>query len=89
MTAAGARERRIGYQRDAPNQEEMQMTTATQAGQAALQGWRKKVADTVAEPVAGRTGMDEEQVRALVGTLFFALSVLYVVKTLRGVARER
>lgn len=64
------------------------MTSATQAGQAALQGWRAKVADGVAEPVAKRSPLSEDQVRAAVGALFFVLSVLYVAKTISALVRE-
>ena len=60
------------------------MATARQVGQAGLQGWRAKVADAVAGPIAGRTPLDEDQARALLGGLFFALSVMYVVKTIRA-----
>jgi hypothetical protein len=62
------------------------MATATQIGQAGLMGWREKVADGVAEPVATRTPLAEEQVRALLGIAFFALSAMYVVKTVRQMA---
>ena len=62
------------------------MATATQVGQAGLQGWREKVADGVAGPLSDRTPFDEDQVRALVGSVFFVLSVMYVVKTLRAAA---
>ena len=64
------------------------MATATQMGQAGLQGWREKVADGVAEPVAARLNLKEEHVRALVGGAFFVLSVIYVAKTLAVAARE-
>ena len=64
------------------------MPTATTLGQAGLQGWREKVADGVAEPVARRVPLEPEQVRALLGALFFVLSVLYVAKTLSAAARE-
>ena len=62
------------------------MGAATQVGQAGLQGWREKVADGVAEPVSKRTPLDEDQVRALIGGVFFVLSVMYVVKTVRAAA---
>jgi hypothetical protein len=62
------------------------MPTATGVGQAGLQGWREKVADGVAGPVSKRTPLDEEQVRALIGAVFFVLSVLYVVKTVQAAA---
>lgn len=64
------------------------MATVTRVGTAGLQGWRRKVGDAVAEPVAQRTPLGAEQVRAAVGALFFVLSVLYVVKTLTVASRE-
>jgi len=64
------------------------MPPATRIGKAGLQGWRAKVADAVAAPVARRTSLDADQVRAALGALFFALSVLYLVKTVSAVARE-
>ena len=62
------------------------MATATRVGQAGLQGWREKVADGIAGPLSNRTPLGEDQVRALIGSIFFVLSVMYVVKTLRSVA---
>ena len=64
------------------------MASATQIATAGLQGWRRKVGDAVAEPVAQRTPLGGDQVRALVGALFFALSVMYVVKTVSTASRE-
>jgi hypothetical protein len=46
------------------------------------------VADGIAEPVARRAPLDSEQVRALLGAVFFVLSVVYVVKTLTAATRE-
>ena len=56
-------------------------------GKAGLQGWRAKVADTVATPVARRSRLTDDQVRAVVGGAFFVLSVVYVVQTLRELQR--
>ena len=64
------------------------MTGATEAGQAGLQGWRAKVADGLAEPVAKRTRLTEDQVRALIGAGFFLLAVIYVGNTIRELARQ-
>ena len=64
------------------------MPTATQLGQTGLQGWREKVADGIAEPVAERVPLSAEQVRAALGALFFVLSVIYVVKTVSAATRE-
>ncbi|MGZ8634623.1 MAG: hypothetical protein ACXWZZ_12340 [Solirubrobacteraceae bacterium] len=64
------------------------MTTATEAGQAGLQGWRAKLADGIAEPVADRTGLSEAQVRAVIGAAFFALALLYVANTVRALAQQ-
>jgi hypothetical protein len=55
----------------------------TAAGKAGLVGWRAKVADTVAEPVSRRAPVSDEQVRALLGALFFGLSLVYVIGTIR------
>jgi hypothetical protein len=57
--------------------------TATDLGQTALVGWREKVANGVAYPMAERTSLEEERVRAIIGALFFALSVYYVASTVR------
>jgi hypothetical protein len=62
---------------------------AKTVGQAGLQGWRAKVADAVAGPVARRSGFSDDQVRAAVGALFLALSVLYVVNAVRQLAGAR
>jgi hypothetical protein len=51
-------------------------------GHAALVGWRKRVADITAPPVAKRGPVSEDQVRAIVGGLLFALSAYYVVSTI-------
>ena len=64
------------------------MPTATQLGQTGLQGWREKVADGIAEPVAQRVPLNAEQVRATLGALFFVLSVIYIVQTVRAATRE-
>ena len=56
---------------------------ATDLGQTALVGWREKTASTIAGPVSERTGMGEKELRALIGAVFFALSVYYVVGTMR------
>jgi hypothetical protein len=64
------------------------MTSATQLGQAGLQGWREKVADRISRPVADRAPLEEEQVRAVIGAAFFVLAVLYVVRTISEVMRR-
>ncbi|SFF93378.1 hypothetical protein SAMN05216574_13416 [Blastococcus tunisiensis] len=58
-------------------------------GKAGLQGWREKVADAVAEPVARRAGVADDQVRAVIGALFLVLSVMYVVNAVRQLAGAR
>jgi hypothetical protein len=65
------------------------MATATRAGQAGLQGWRGKVADGVAEPVSNRTPLSEEQVRALIGGVFFVLALIYVAKTVTQLIQQQ
>ena len=62
---------------------------AITVGKAGLQGWRGKVADAVAAPVARCSGLSDDQVRAAVGALFLVLSVLYVVNALKQLAGAR
>jgi hypothetical protein len=64
------------------------MASATQLGQAGLQGWREKVADGVAQPVSKRTPLSEEQIRAIIGVTFFVLSVLYLVNAVRELVKQ-
>ena len=65
------------------------MSTATQAGQAGLMGWREKLADGVAEPVSDRTPLSEDQVRALIGGLFFVLAAIYVARTVAALVQQQ
>ncbi len=58
-------------------------------GQAGLAGWRAKVGNTVAGPVANHSPLSAGQVQASVGALFFVLSLVYVVGTVRRVLRRR
>ena len=62
---------------------------AKTVGQAGLQGWRAKVADVVAAPVARRSGLSDDQVRAAVGALFLVLSIVYVGNAVRQLAGRR
>lgn len=58
-------------------------------GQAGLRGWRASVADVVATPVAKRSGFNEDQIRAVIGGVFLALSLLYVMKAAKELISER
>jgi hypothetical protein len=62
---------------------------AITVGKAGLQGWRAKVADAVAAPVARRSPLSDDQVRAAVGGLFLVLSVLYVANAVKQLAGVR
>jgi hypothetical protein len=46
-----------------------------------LQGWRKRVADTAAPPLAGVTPLESEDLRALIGLAFVALAGWYLGTT--------
>jgi hypothetical protein len=61
---------------------------AVRLGKQGLVGWREKVADGLAGPLSSRSPLSEDQVRALIGAAFFALSVYYVVDTVRRAAAE-
>ena len=49
---------------------------ATELAQTGLVGWREKVAAGVAGPISERTPLADEQVRAVIGGVFFALPLL-------------
>ena len=61
--------------------------TTEQLGHAGLAGWRGVVADKVATPVAKKAPASEDQVRAVVGAAFFALSLYYVISTIAKMAK--
>jgi hypothetical protein len=62
--------------------------TLTALGTVGLRGWRTKVADTLAPPIAGRLPVSEDQVRAAIGALFLALAVKYVVEAVADLSRR-
>ena len=64
------------------------MASVAQVGHAGLQGWREKVADGVAGPVAKRTPLREDNVRAIIGATFLVLSVIYLVNAIRELAQS-
>lgn len=82
------RAERCGKTHPMMRREQSTLTTATQAGQAGLQGWRAKVADGIAKPVANHTKLNEDQVRAVVGAAFFILAVIYVANAVRALAEQ-
>ena len=51
-------------------------------------GWRKKVADGVAVPLAKRTPLSADLVRAGLGLVFVGLSVYYLLGTARRLRRR-
>ncbi len=64
------------------------MATPTDLGKAGLQGWREKVGDGVASPVSKRTPLDEDQVKAAIGALFFVLSVMYIFQAIAAAKKQ-
>ena len=60
---------------------------ASKLGQAGLVGWRRKVGERIAEPLSRRTRLSFDQALAIVGAIFFALTVRRFVRMLRA-ARE-
>lgn len=61
---------------------------AARLGEAGLQGWRGRLADRVAPAVSRRTSFDVDQVRRAIGGLFLGLTLLYLVKASRDLARR-
>ena len=62
------------------------MPTATQLGQTGLQGWREKVADGIAEPVAQRVPLKRR--RCVPRWELSSSFLIYVVNTVRAATRE-
>ena len=60
----------------------------TDLGQLGLTGWRKKAFDRVADPVAARTPWSPDQLRAVLGAVFFGLAVYYLVSTVQKAAKQ-
>jgi hypothetical protein len=56
-----------------------------EVGNAALSGWKARVADEVAR----RAPFRDEQVRAALGLVFLGLSVQYLIRTTRRLLRRR
>ena len=54
-------------------------------GESALMGWREKVA----APVARAAPMKDETARAAIGFAFFAISLVYVLRTIARAAADR
>ena len=55
----------------------------TEKFEAPLTGWRRKFADVVERPLSRRTPFSVQQVRAILGALFFLKSALYVGRSIR------
>ena len=64
------------------------MPNTTEMGQAALPSWRGAIANRVAPPAARRTPLSEDQARAAVGAVFFALATFYVASTIARMIRS-
>jgi hypothetical protein len=65
------------------------MSKSKQIGQAGLVGWRKKVADGVAPRAAERGPFSsEDQARNVIGAVFFAIALYYVVSTIARMVRS-
>ena len=57
----------------------------TAMGKAGLTGWRGKVGGRVAERVSERTRLTRDQVEAIIGALFLAVSAYHFIKLVRRV----
>ena len=57
---------------------------AKRLGDAMLHGWREKLSDRVAR----RAPVADDVARAALGVVWFAISLRYVVRSLRALSRE-
>lgn len=63
-------------------------TAAGTVAPAALDGWRGRVAQVVARPVARRTRFNESQIVSFLGLLLLAYTAVRAVKPLVAAARR-
>ena len=61
---------------------------AVEIGSASLTGVRGRVAKSVAEPIARRTGLTRQQVEAIIGFLIIAYGIFQVVRPVVRAARR-
>ena len=61
---------------------------AVEIGSASLTGVRGRVAKSVAEPIARRTGLTRQEVEAIIGFLIIAYGMYQVVRPLVRAARR-
>jgi len=54
----------------------------TEMGKVGLTGWRGRAADVVARPVARRTRLNEDQIKAIIGALFLAYTLYRLARAL-------
>jgi hypothetical protein len=57
-------------------------------GLAGLRGWRGSVANAVASPVAKRSSVGEDQVRAAIGAIFLLLSLMYIFGAIKDLVTD-
>jgi hypothetical protein len=60
----------------------------TQTLEAGLVGWRERLADRIEKPVTKRTPLDGQQLRAILGGVFFTLSALYIGRAVARAIRQ-
>lgn len=60
----------------------------TQTLEAGLVGWRERLARKLEKPISKRTPLTANQVRAVLGALFFVKSAIYVARSIRRAAKR-
>jgi hypothetical protein len=63
--------------------------TKTQTLEAGLVGWRESLAKKIDKPVSKRTPLDANQIRAILGGIFFVSSAVYVGRAVRRAVKNR
>jgi hypothetical protein len=62
---------------------------AEKLGQAGLVGWRRKVGERISDPISRRTGLSPDQAMAIVGAIFFVITVRRFLRMLRAANEAR
>ncbi|MFN2589277.1 MAG: hypothetical protein ABR518_00700 [Actinomycetota bacterium] len=63
----------------------MAQMNLTEMGKVGLDGWRGKLGEKVAEPLAERTNLSSDQVKAIIGGIFLLLTTWQFIKLVRRV----
>jgi hypothetical protein len=63
------------------------VVNVTEMGKVGLSGWRGRAADVVARPLAERSKLDEDEIKAIIGAIFLAYTLYRLFRALYRAAQ--